>query len=75
MLLMHLFNQGCVQTDPRNKQEMIYYMDYDNPAEFFGKESIIELPHAPAFITPCSLNKAKEHREQCKKEVFSAFLF
>lgn len=52
----------------RNKQEITYYKDYDNPSEFFGKESIIELPNAPAFITPCSLNKAKEHREQCKKE-------
>lgn len=68
MLLMHLFNEGCVQTDPRNKQEVTYYKDYDNPSEYFGKESIIELPNAPAFITPCSLNKAKEHREQCKKE-------
>jgi len=68
MLLMHLFNEGCVQTDPKNKQEVTYYKDYDNPSEYFGKESIIELPNAPAFITPCSLNKAKEHREQCKKE-------
>ncbi|HHT9916371.1 TPA: alpha/beta hydrolase [Legionella pneumophila] len=68
VLLMHLFNQDCVQIDPRNKQEITYYKDYDNPSEFFGKESIIELPNAPAFITPCSLNKAKEHREQCKKE-------
>ncbi|HHJ0490292.1 TPA: alpha/beta hydrolase [Legionella pneumophila] len=68
MLLMHLFNQGCVQIDPRNKQEMTYYIDYDNPGEFFGKESIIELPNAPAFIISCSLDKAKEHREQCKKE-------
>lgn len=61
-LLMHLFNEGCVQTDPRNKQEVTYYKDYDNPSEYFGKESMIELPNVPAFIAPCSLNKAKEHR-------------
>ncbi|MFO3183490.1 hypothetical protein SCT18_09775 [Legionella pneumophila serogroup 1] len=57
MLLMHLFNQGCVQTDPRNKRELTYYMDYDNPGEFFGKESIIELPNAPTLVTNCSLDK------------------
>jgi enterochelin esterase-like enzyme len=68
VLLMHLFHQGCVQTDPKNKQEMTYYKDYDNPGEFFGKESIIELPNAPAFVTRCSLDRAKEHREQCKRE-------
>jgi enterochelin esterase-like enzyme len=67
-LLVQLFNQGCVQTDPRNKQEKTYYLNYDNPSEFFGKESIIELPQAPTFITDCSLDKAKEHRERCKKE-------
>nr|HAT8713232.1 enterochelin esterase [Legionella jordanis] len=68
MLLMHLFNQGCVQIDPRNKQKVTYYKDYDNPSEYFGKESIIELPNAPTFVTDCSLDKTKEHRERCKKE-------
>jgi hypothetical protein len=67
-VLMHLFSQDGVQTDPKNEQEMIYYIDYDNPKDFFGKESLIELPKAPAFATDCSLVRAKAHREQCKKE-------
>ncbi len=49
-----LFNQlmenNAVCLDPYNPNEITYYKDWENPVEFFAKESILELPQAPAMI-------------------------
>ena len=48
-LFNELFLQGRIKTDPLNKKEIIYYKDMDIPNEFYGKESILELPMAPCL--------------------------
>ena len=47
-----LFNQlmaeNAVSIDPHNPRAIVYYKDWENPVEFWAKESILELPKAPA---------------------------
>ena len=65
-LLLPLYEQEKVKTDyPRNKKEITFYKDYDNPIEFFAKESILELPAAPSckyIPESMGLVRAKQHK-------------
>lgn len=65
-LLLPLYEQEKVKTDyPRNKKEITFYKDYDNPIEFFAKESILELPDAPKckyIPESMGLVRAKQHK-------------
>lgn len=49
-----LFNQlmaeSAVSIDPHNPHAIVYYKDWENPVEFWAKESILELPKAPASL-------------------------
>ena len=49
-----LFNQlmadNAVSIDPHNPKTIIYYKDWENSVEFWAKESILELPKAPAAL-------------------------
>lgn len=55
-----LFQQNKVIIDLLNAQEITYYKDYENPIEYFAKESILELMDAPRSpFTPLSFEVIK----------------
>ena len=70
-----LFNQlmedNAVCIDPYNPRTIVYYKDWENPIEFFAKESILELPKAPAALIPVNNNLAALIQET---RLFSASL-
>ena len=70
-----LFNQlmedNAVCIDPYNPRTIVYYKDWENPIEFFAKESILELPKAPAALIPVNNNLAALIQEN---RLFSASL-
>ena len=68
-MLMNLFQHNRVEIDVRNKNKVIYYMDFENPDKYFGMESILELPLAPKHaLIPASMELAKIHRDKLKKD-------
>ena len=68
-LLNDLFAKGHVETDPLNKKEIIYYKDMDTLDEFYGKESILELPMAPHLESiSTSFESVKSVRDRLKGE-------
>lgn len=69
MLLNDLFAKGRALTDPLNEQEIIYYKDMDHPGEFYGKESILELPMAPFLeAIPTTFEFSKSVRDYLREE-------
>lgn len=70
-----LFNQlmenNAVCWDPYNSHAIVYYKDWENPVEFFAKESVLELPKAPAALIPLNNNLTTLTQE---KRLFSASL-
>lgn len=62
-----LREKNRVISDPLNTNEIIYYKDMDNPGEFYGKESILELPDAPCLgAIPTSFESIKSARDRLK---------
>lgn len=49
-LINQLMSDDAISTDPYNPNTIIYYKDWENPVEFWAKESILELPKAPAAL-------------------------
>lgn len=62
-----LFNQlmaeNAVSIDPHNPRAIVYYKDWENPVEFWAKESILELPKAPAPLVLVKNNLAELYQE------------
>ena len=68
-LLDDLFAKGRVETDSLNKKEIIYYKDMDTPGEYYGKESILELPMAPHLDSiSTSYESVKSVRDRLRGE-------
>lgn len=68
-LLNDLFAKGRVETDPLNKKEIIYYKEMDTMGEFYGKESILELPMAPHLESiATSFESVKSVRDRLRDE-------
>jgi enterochelin esterase-like enzyme len=62
-----LREKNRVTSDPLNTNEIIYYKDMDSPEEFYGKESILELPAAPCLeAIPTSYESIKSARDRLK---------
>lgn len=63
-----LFNQlmadNAVSVDPHNPNVIVYYKDWENPVEYWAKESILELPKAPASIIPTKNNLMALYQEK-----------
>lgn len=68
MLISSLFEQHRVIIDPRNSKEIIYYIDPENPDQFFGMESILELSRAPKQDYIPTTEMLKTDHERLKKE-------
>ncbi len=70
-----LFNQlmadNAVSIDPYNPHSIIYYKDWENPVEFWAKESILELPKAPSALISAKNNLLELYQE---KRLFRAML-
>jgi enterochelin esterase-like enzyme len=64
-----LFEQKKIEIDPGNPRKIIYYLDYDNPDEYYGMESVLELPLAPlqSYI-PKKFEKVKYDLDMLKHE-------
>jgi enterochelin esterase-like enzyme len=63
-----LFNQlmadNAVGIDSYNLHSIIYYKDWENPIEFWARESILELPKAPAALISVKNNLEKLYQEK-----------
>ena len=64
-----LFGQKKIEIDNRNPRKIIHYLDYDNPGEYYGMESLIELPLAPSqCYVPETFEMVKSYRDALKYE-------
>lgn len=64
-----LFEQNKIGIDHNNPRNITYYLDYDNPREYHGMESYVELPLAPSQpYIPENLEIVKANRDALKQE-------
>lgn len=67
ILLSQLYANNKVETDPRNKQKIVYYMDWELK-DIFSVESILELPSAPKQLYIPTIEQIKEERNTLRSE-------
>lgn len=63
-----LFNQlmadNAVSIDPHNPNAIVYYKDWENPVEFWAKESILKLPKAPEALVSAKNNLTELYQQK-----------